>query len=328
MASFAVPRAPLIDSLEICGTEEVVRQFNNGLYISEDGSSKLTVPEYVYTPLNTEPQEARLLELQPGHDLAEHVRCTLETHSVTQMPKFIAIKNARGYKNIQEAIEVDGHALLVSSALERFLRYLRTKLDKPTLIWVRYACVVELDPAEQKAYWTREFSDKMYALAFDAIDMHQVNSQLIENGYFEKVFDSRYFDRNKVWNGRDVQMILPRVCPIRLGTKPSIDAPEMDYRYMPLDMVTDEIRIMCVMPADDATEPIVMHAAHCPIKCEVTYIALSCRLRHGWQLTDALLIQTRGQIDGERTRHWTRLSSMGSENRFARISQKSSALFG
>jgi hypothetical protein len=277
MASSVVPRAPLIKSLEVCGTEEVVRHFNNGLYISEDGTSKLNVPEYEYSPLSIEPQEARLLKLHPANDLAEHVRCTLETHPVTQLPPFIAIKNARGYRKIEEAIEVDGHALLISPALERFLRYLRTKIDKPTLIWVRYACVVEFDPAEQKTYWTREFSDNMYALASEAIDMHQINSRLIENGYFEKVVDARYTKWNKVWNGRDGQMVLPRVCPIRLGTKPSIDEPTMEYQYMPLDMVTDEIRIMCIMPAEDTAAPIVMHAAHCPIKCEVTYIALSCR---------------------------------------------------
>lgn len=43
---------------------------------------------------------------------------------------------------------------------------------------------------------------------------------------------------------------------------------------MPLDMVADEIRIVCVMPADDEAAPIVMHVAHCPVKCEVTYIAM------------------------------------------------------
>ncbi|KAF2640839.1 hypothetical protein P280DRAFT_359867, partial [Massarina eburnea CBS 473.64] len=52
------------------------------------------------------------------------------------------------------------------------------------------------------------------------------------------------------------------------------------YQYMSLDMIADEIRIMCIMPAENVTAPIVMHAAHCPVKCEVTFTALSCESSH------------------------------------------------
>jgi hypothetical protein len=279
MTSFAVPRVPFIRSLDDCGTEETVRKFNNTLYVSEDGYSKLVVPKYVYVPLNTEPQGVRLLKLHPTNELADHVRCNLEVYSLTGIiPPFVAVKNARGYRNIEQAIEVDGQALLISAALERFLRYLRTKIPQPILIWVRYICVVEHDLTEQNAYWTREFSDKMYALATEAIDMHSINNRLITNGYFEKVFHTQWGNRSKEWNGiHGREVILPRVCPVRLGTKPSIEAPTMDFRYMPLDMIADEIRVMCIMPAKDETAPIVIHVAHCPIKCEVTYIALSCK---------------------------------------------------
>jgi hypothetical protein len=275
-------RSSLIGPPQRCGTEGEVREFNSGLYSSVEGFSKLTVPRYEFIPLNTDLKEARLLRLHPTDDLTAHVRCNLETHSLTDLPYFVAINNARGYRNIQEAIEVDGQALLTSVALERFLRYIRTKIDKPTNFWVRYVCVVELDPQEQATYWTRDFSDQMYAKASQIIDMHEINGHLIENGYFERVFDSRYVGKEKVWSGRDTDepVILPRVCPVRLGTKPNIEAPTMDYQYMPLDMIADEIRVMCIMPAEDTSAPIVMHAAHCPIRCEAHYIALSCMSRH------------------------------------------------
>lgn len=266
-----------VASIKSCGEKEIVRQFNNSLYVRGEETSKLVVSKLEYTPLNTHTHEARLLRLHPTDDVTKHVRCNVETYLVTDLPPFIAIKNARGYRKFEEAIEVDGQALLISVALERFLRYLRTRISKPTCIWVRYACVIELDPQEQSTYWTREFSDKMYAMAAQTFDMHDINSCLIDNGYFEKVVDTRYASWKKEWYGTPDQMVLPRVCPVRLGTRPSNEAPTMEYQYMPLDMIANEIRIICIMPAQDTAAPIVMHVAHCPIKCEVTYIALSCK---------------------------------------------------
>jgi hypothetical protein len=257
--------------------EGSVCQFNNTLYTTSEETSELAVPEYEFTKLGIDPQEVRLLKLYPTNDLATHVRCSIETYTLSNLPAFIAISNARGYRHLREPIETDGCALFMSIALELFLRYYRTKSDQPILLWVRHACVLEFDPQEQKIYWTRDFSDGMYALASKVIDMHATNGQLIDKGYFEKVFDSRYSTWRKEWNGGADNIVLPSVCPIRLGVRPSIEAPTMDFQYMPLDAITDEIRIMCILPAEDKDEPIIMHVAHCPIRCEVTYVALSCK---------------------------------------------------
>ena len=266
-----------VASAQSCGTEERIRQFNNSLYVRGQASSKLIIPVIDYTPLSTDFHQARLLRLHPTDDVSKHICCNLEVHPLTSLPPFIAVQNARGYRDFEEAIEINGKARLISVALERFLRYLRTRIKKPTRIWVRYACVLEFNLQEQKTYWTREFSDQMYALASEVFDMHQVNNRLIENGYFEKVVDSRYSQWDKKWLGRPNEVVLPQVCPVRLGTRPDNDAPTMEYQYMPLDIFADEIRIVCIMPAEDMTAPIVVHVAHCPIKCEVTYIALSCK---------------------------------------------------
>ena len=204
--------------------------------------------------------------------------CDLQTVWLTKLLPFIAIKKARGYRNYQEAIEVNGCIFRISVALERFLRYLRMRIEKLTAVWVHYVCVVESDPEEQATYWTREFSDKMYALADRVFDMHEVNSRLIENAYFEIVFDPRFEERKKEWHAEIGEVILPRVCPIRLGTQFSIEEPTMEYQYMPLDMVADEIRVMCIMPVEDIADPLVIHASRCQIKCEASFFALSCKL--------------------------------------------------
>jgi hypothetical protein len=252
---------------ESCKPEHTVRRFN------EIDSA---TPEIALKTLCIETYEVRLLRLHPTDNSANHVRCDLSIFQLTELPSFIAIQNARGYRALNLAIEIDNQALVISAALERFLRYLRTRVKEPTYVWVRYACVQELDPQEQKTYWTREFSDLMYARASQIFDMHEINSRLIDNGYFETVHDSRYAEWNKDWYGRPDKVVLPRVCPIRLGTQVRHEAPTVQYQYMPLDSVTSEIRVMCIMPAEDSAAPVVMHAAHCPIKCEVTYVALSC----------------------------------------------------
>ena len=263
-----------------CQPEQQVRCFENSLYTRSEYGPKFVVPQIEYTPLNVEQPEARLLKLHPTSDVSEQVRCDLEIHTVSRLPPFLAIEIARGYRNVEEAIEIVHagfrNALIISAALERFLRYLRTRIEKPTYVWVRYACVLEFNLQEQQRYWTREFSDEIYAAASIVLDMHDVNNRLVENGYFERVIVPGNRGRKKEWYGRPNEMVLPRVCPVRLGTRPDIESPSMQYQYMPLDMVADEVRIICVMPAEDNFAPLIMHVAHCPIRCDVTYIALSC----------------------------------------------------
>ncbi|KAJ4993175.1 hypothetical protein SVAN01_01150 [Stagonosporopsis vannaccii] len=261
--------------IDKCGPQQQVRSFNNSLYSRGREGSELLVSKIEYTPLDIEQNNVRLLNLHPSDDVSKHIRCDLEFHSLTDLPPFIAVQNARGYRPFEEAIEVDGKAQLISVALERFLRYLRTRIGVPTRIWVRYACVLEFDAQEQKAHWTREFSDKMYALATEVFDMHEINNRLIENGYFDQIVDARYEKKDKDWCGMPSELVLPRICPVRLGTRPNNDAPTTLFQYMPLDVFSNEIRIICVMPAAGSAAPILMHVAHCPIKCEVTFIALS-----------------------------------------------------
>jgi hypothetical protein len=263
-----------------CEPKQQVRRFRNSLYNRGENGPKFLVPQIEYTPLDVEQPEARLLKLHPTSDVSEHVRCDLEIHSVSQLPPFVAVENARGFRKVEEAIKIvhagTRNALIISAALERFLRYLRTRIEEPTYFWVRYACVLKFNTLEQQRYWTREFSNKMYAAASIILDMHDVNNRLIKNKYYERAIVPENRGRKKEWYGRPNEMILPRVCPVRLDTRPDIEAPSMQYRYMPLDMVADEVRIICVMPAEDEFASLVMHVAHCPIRCDVTYIALSC----------------------------------------------------
>lgn len=252
------------------------------LYISrDDGTRDLSQPEYEYTTLKIEPQELRLFVLQPCKDdrnaLANHVSGRFEVYPVeAKLPDFVGVYNARGYRLFQEAIEVDGKPLIVSVALERFLRHFRRD-DEPVRIWVRHLCLDQPDPAERETYWTREFSDAMYERATERVDMSEIVADLRERNIIERVIDLRFRRWTKLWDEVPQKIELPKVFPIRLGAGSKHDPGDVhnDFEYVPLDTVADEIRVLVVMPSEDSNAPIVTHLGHCPIKCEVNYQAIS-----------------------------------------------------
>ncbi len=256
------------------GMSEEIQYFLNSDWCMPDG---VTLPKFEYTPLHPDNDEARFLVLQPAATADDHVRCTVETYPLENLPPFVAIKNARGYRMLTEMIEVGEKIHFTTVALERFLRFLRTQIEQPTRIWARSECIVNSDPQERAKYWKREFSDDMYARATEVYDMHEINSRRIEDGELKRVADWRYIESTKEWTGSLDHITLPKMFPIRLGAHCNNEAPKSSYEYMPLDMVSNEIRFMCIMPSEDINAPIIIHAAHCPIKCEVTVIALSCK---------------------------------------------------
>lgn len=256
--------------------DEQIRDFDDKWYPTEESDEDLMAAlRFQYSTL--EESEVRLIRLKPATDVVDHVQCELTTFPLDSLPPFTAVQNARGYRSFQEAIEVNNHILPISAALERFLRFIRGRVPESTYIWVRHVCVQEFDKREQKLFWTREYSDMMYSRATEILDMHEINNLLVENGYFGRIVDSRYLTWRKEWLGTPENIVLPRICPIRLGSNPNNDDPTKGYQYLPLDMVADEIRVLCIMPSEDPAARIVMHAAHCPIKCDVTFASLSCK---------------------------------------------------
>lgn len=185
-----------VASLTTCDPSQQVRHLENTLYTRGEEESNPLASLIEYTPLNNELAEVRLLRLHPASNVSQHVRYDLQISSLSLMPPFIAIQNTRAYRNVEEAIEIvhadTRHAVVISAALERFLRYLRTIFKEPIHIWVRYACVLEYNLKKQQTYWTRGFSDKMYAAASLTFNMHEINDRLVENGYFERCIISEY----------------------------------------------------------------------------------------------------------------------------------------
>lgn len=248
------------------------------------GNSRLNYPEFKYATLDQKIEEHRFFVLQPaveGLDYDEdHVRCELITVPLAEAPPFIAVKNARGYRLLNDVIEVDGKALIVPAAIERFLRHFRKLLDKPTPLWIRHLSLNQPDAAERENLWTRELSDKMYAKAMEVVDMSEFNATLFDKGDMKGVVETEYSDGwQKKWYG-DVEVVMPKVYPIRLGKvskNPAVEPPIDDWDYVPLDVVAHEIRVAILMPSPDPSSPIALHMGHSPLHSDVTYAALSYR---------------------------------------------------
>jgi hypothetical protein len=245
---------------------------------TSDGYREATAPAYCYEPLDLDNEEIRILVLLPcpgdKNDPYNYVKCTLEVQPLKSAAPFIAIKNGRGYRLLQEVIEIDDRSFLVATALEKFLRNLR-KSDTPVRLWVRYICVDQQNPNEMSQYWNRDFVDKAYAQAQTVLDMHATLKGLLHQGVIEKSVDTRYKEWDKNWDSVPEKYPLPKVYPIKLGKSPSIVRPTDDHEYVPLDVVANEIRIIVIANNPDPEAPLILHLAHCPTGSDVVYHALS-----------------------------------------------------
>lgn len=250
----------------------------------EGGNSHLNYPQFEYTTLNQEVEEHRFFILHPAVEglsyEEDHVRCELVTVPLAEAPPFFAVKNARGYRLLDDVIEVDGTALIVPAAIERFLRHFRKLLNEPTPLWIRHLSLNQPDPVERTNLWTRELSDKMYAKAMEVVDLSEFNATLFDKDEVKGVIETEYADGwSKKWYGA-VDVVMPKVFPIRLGKvykNPAVEPAVDDYDYVPLDVVAHEIRVVVLMPSPDPSSPIVLHMGHSPLHSDVTYAALSYR---------------------------------------------------
>jgi hypothetical protein len=233
---------------------------------------------YKHEPLNLDTDEQRFLILHPcsGNKNAEEnpVRCSLETVSLAETGGYVAVRNSRGFRFIQEVIDIDGAPLIVPVAVERFLRNFRRE-DEPVRLWLRHICLIESGCDENRKYWNRPFLEHMYKGATEVLDMAAFNTNLLETKTIMPVYDSRYMKWQKEWSNPHTSSPLPRVFPIRVGKSPSMTNPTDRYSYVPLDLVTDEIRLIVLHGSDDPQAIVNLHLSHTPIVSAVKYQAVS-----------------------------------------------------
>ena len=100
----------------------------------------------IYTTLDTDALEIRLLQIQPSVH-SEKLLCTLETVSLRDPPTYDALSYCWGALELSHTITVNGVDVKVTRSLEEALRALRTQGH--TLVWVDALCINQLDIIER-----------------------------------------------------------------------------------------------------------------------------------------------------------------------------------
>lgn len=107
--------------------------------------------EYPYSPLRTEDQEIRLLDVNPGPPDAPVV-ATLRHVSLRSdhIPNYETVSYCWGTSSAHSTVTIDGICVDAPSSSETALRYLR-HTDQPRTLWIDSLCIKQTDNAERSS---------------------------------------------------------------------------------------------------------------------------------------------------------------------------------
>jgi hypothetical protein len=101
----------------------------------------------IYTPLNKEMQEIRLLTLLAGEE-SDLIRCELEIHVLDSCPEFEALSYFWGEPSLIEPVVVNDFTVKITHNLAVALRYLR-RPQACRLLWIDALCINQPDTTER-----------------------------------------------------------------------------------------------------------------------------------------------------------------------------------
>jgi hypothetical protein len=150
---------------------------------SHSPGHNLNTKMYVYTPLDRERKQIRLLTLQPGTgDDDEVLVCTLATaylDTPTPLP-YETISYVCGDQTIKATIDLHGSEVQVPATSEAALRRMRRR-DRPRTLWIDAICINEADVAErghQVGMMYEIYSRTSHNLIFLGSDDHDLGKVL------------------------------------------------------------------------------------------------------------------------------------------------------
>lgn len=266
---------------------------------------------YEYAKLPEEKDYVRIIVLHPSpHDDLDsdknHVSISFSVEPLDEVKPYIAVKNSRGYRMLNESIEVDGRYLFTALSVEKFLRHFRRSNGQSLRLWLRFLCLQQ-GTVEQDRYWKRSFVDNMYERAEEVVDMAAFNSELVDKKKTKRIYDSRYFKVEKRWGSFPEKIPLPKVFAIKLGNMPVPDEPPKTYEYVPLDAIADEIRVVVVKGALETGQKYEAGLAHLAIRSEVPYTGVSWN----WGPFDQQQVEI--IVNGQKTQIWENLANLLSD---------------
>lgn len=230
-----------------------------------------------YSPLDLKRNEVRLLVLFPDFgDSSSAVQCALFHASlIHDRYCYLAIKNTRGYPRLTTTIIINCQVKIVTKNIEVFLRNFRSS-HQPLILWIREICINRDDLEERQLQYTEQRTDWIFEHACRLLEMNDFFEE--ESSQDPSLLPAHSRQREKDW-ARPIRDAAsddhaPKHFPIHLGVWRGSDAP-LPHRYLPLDLVAGEIRLVVLQPADNFSAPLAGHFAHEPLYGQAVYQTLS-----------------------------------------------------
>lgn len=214
----------------------------------------------------------RVLQLLPHQGnpsspvVAELVTTTLFLHNC-----YTAVRNSRGNPALTSSIMLNFQRRVITKNLEVFLRHMRLR-DTVRSLWIRELCVNKDDKEERSICFNWTYQKIVEDCSCGILLMDRVMEALEDNGLLLRNFKPR----EKAWGLIPPQgQERPRHHPVHLGRSFEDEEPFLAYKYLPLDLTAEEVRLVVLQPSEDRSAPLTAFVAHEPMHGEIPYGALS-----------------------------------------------------
>lgn len=230
---------------------------------------------YNYTPLNFEKDEMRFLVLKSHPDGAgslsqpDPVECSFSFSAPSESEPYTYVVNTRGNPLDWWFISIDGAIIWLTRNIAVFLSHIRSK-ESSKRLWFRDVCLNHKDVEEKSRYWNPKWMETMMKNADNIIDLSEIMGDLWDQGKLPQVIPPR----EKEWlRARAPKDPKHHPAPLELQVVP--EGTLMPHKYLPLDYVLDEIRLVTLWKADNYTDPIQTSFSYKVLHDDTTYHCLS-----------------------------------------------------
>ncbi|KAK0112373.1 hypothetical protein ONS96_001616 [Cadophora gregata f. sp. sojae] len=234
---------------------------------------ELKLDSYSFTKIDFETKEMRFLILHPHHGMPDSpLHCFFSIEPLTICEPYTALVNTRGNPFDTAFLVMDKALLGTSPNIWVYLNDVRDEKQQKRF-WFRDVCINHRLPEEKGEYWNQEWMDNMSQHAESVIDMSEAIMILWDEGKLAPPFPARPRD-DRSYGDLDFNIHSP--IPLSLAAEYAKGVAGMPpHRYLPLDYVANETRIITLLSAPNYEDPLVGLIGYNPMHNQVSFNCLS-----------------------------------------------------
>jgi hypothetical protein len=243
--------------------------------VEEGSQEKKNRSMYTYTPLNVEQKEMRFLVLKAHPNGSgsvsnpDIVECSFSFSPLEACEPYTYVVNTRGNPLDWLPISIDGRIIWSTRNIAVFLNHIVSR-ESSQRLWFRDICLDSKNPDEKSRYWNPAWMETMMSHSSNIVDLSELMGQLWDQGKLPQPFSSRPKD----WlHAREPKPTKHHPSTLELQVAPR--GTRLAHKYLPLDYVLDEIRLICLLPAAHHSDPLEALVAYKVLHDETTYHGLS-----------------------------------------------------